>query len=203
MAKFVFQLQGVLRRREIVEQEKQRAFAVAQSVKTAAQAELKNLDESVQQALADLRANHLTGSLDLSFLAAHRRFMLAMQRQGLVLMQKLQEAQKKVDAAQTELAEAAKQRKIIEKLRERQQARWAEEIGRKEAAQLDEVATQMTYQRVASESTDASFAPTPGSERTRDDPDSSGARTKSGSSEYLRTRRAGLDSTSFGMEVPE
>src|SRR4051812_44637659 len=107
MAKFVFQLQGVLRHREIVEQEKQRAFATAAAAKAAAQAELKNLDESVQRALADLRANHLTGSLDLSFLAAHRRFMLAMQRQGLNLVQKLQEAQKKVDTAQAELAEAA------------------------------------------------------------------------------------------------
>ena len=146
MAKFVFQLHAVLRHREIVEQEKQRAFAAAAAAVTAAKGELKRLDESVQQALADLRANHLTGSLDLSFLAAHRRFMLAMQRQGLVLMQKLQEAQKKVDAAQAELAEAAKQRKIIEKLRERQLARWAAEVNRKEAAQLDEVATQMTYQ---------------------------------------------------------
>ncbi|HSV16086.1 MAG TPA: flagellar export protein FliJ [Tepidisphaeraceae bacterium] len=146
MATFVFKLHGVLRHREMIEQEKQRAFAVAQAEKAAAQAEIKRLDETVQQALADLRANHLTGSLNLSFLAAHRRFMLAMQRQGLVLMQKVQDAQKKVDAAQTELAEAAKQRKIMDKLRERQHERWQLEISRKELAQLDEVAMQMSFQ---------------------------------------------------------
>src|SRR3954469_22631648 len=115
MAQFIFKLHGVLRHREMIEQEKQRAFALAQAAKAAAQAEIKRLDETVQQALVDLRANHLTGSLNLSFLAAHRRFMLAMQRQGIELMQKLQEAQKKVDAAQDELAEAAKQRKIMDK----------------------------------------------------------------------------------------
>src|SRR2546430_2230675 len=103
MAAFVFKLHGVLRHREMIEQEKQRAFALAQAERAAAQVEIKRLDETVQQALADLRANHLTGSLDLSFLAAHRRFMLAMQRQGLVLMQKLQAAQKKGDAAKPSL----------------------------------------------------------------------------------------------------
>src|SRR5947209_18464341 len=146
MPKFTFQLQGVLRHREMIEQEKQRAFALAQAERAAAQAEIKRLDETVQQALADLRANHLTGSLDLSFLAAHRRFMLAMQRQGIELMQKLQAAQKKVEAAQIELAEAAKQRKIMEKLRERQQARWNADAERRESAELDEVAMQMTFQ---------------------------------------------------------
>jgi flagellar FliJ protein len=186
MAKFVFQLQGVLRHREMVEQEKQREFALAQAAKSAAQAELKALDEAVQQALADLRANHLTGSLNLSFLAAHRRFMLAMQRQGIVLMQKVQEAQKKVDVAQAALAEAAKQRKVMEKLRERQHTRWAEEISRKEAMQLDEVATQMTIQNAT-----AIMPTTPRSEvlqRRGFDGDETSA-----SSEYLRTRRDNFD----------
>lgn len=200
MAKFVFQLQGILRHREMVEDEKQRAFALAQSEKAAAQAELKELDETVQQALADLRANHLTGSLDLSFLAAHRRFMLAMQRQGLVLMQKSQEAQKKVDIAQIALAEAAKQRKVMEKLRERQQARWAEEIARKEAAQLDEVATQITYQNAVDQACgahDFETVQTPGPEVLR----RPGSFAEGcGSPEHGRTRRERVDDSS-GVEA--
>ncbi len=146
MAQFVFQLQGVLRHRELVEQQRQREFALAKAAKTAAQAELKALDEAIQQTMADLRTNRLTGTLDLPFLAAHRRFMMAMQRQGMLLMQKLQEAQEKVEVAHKALAEAAKQKKIIEKLREKQHERWATEIARKEMAQLDEVAMQMGYQ---------------------------------------------------------
>jgi flagellar FliJ protein len=146
MAKFHFPLDGVLRHREIVEQEKHRAFALARAEKEKIQVEVRALDEAVRKALADLRANHLTGSLDLAFLAAHRRFMLSMQRQGLALLGQLQEAQQKAEAAQAELAEAAKQKKLLEKLRERQQARWAEALGKKELADLDEVAMQMSFQ---------------------------------------------------------
>jgi flagellar FliJ protein len=151
MAKFDFQLEGVLRHRHRIEREKQRDYAVAQAEKTSAHNALKDLDATVQQAAKDLRENHLIGQIDLSFLAAHRRFMQAMQRQGLVLMQKYQEAQKKVAVAQTALAEAAKQRKILEKLRERQQVRWADALAKKELAQMDEVAMQMTYQQIEAE----------------------------------------------------
>lgn len=145
MAKFHFPLDGVLRHREMVEQEKHRAFSVARAEKEKIQVEVRALDEAVRRALADLRANHLTGPLDLAFLAAHRRFMLSMQRQGLTLLERLQEAQKKADAAQVELAEAAKQKKLLEKLRERQQTRWAEATEKKELADLDEVAMQMSF----------------------------------------------------------
>jgi flagellar protein FliJ len=145
MAKFDFNLAGVLRHREMVEHEKQRVYALAVGEREKAQAEVKAIDESVRTALADLRTNHLVGKLDLPFLAAHRRFMLSMQRQGLLLLEKRQAAQKKVDAAQRELAEAAKQRKLLEKLRERQQNRWAEAEAKKESAQLDEVAMQMSF----------------------------------------------------------
>jgi flagellar FliJ protein len=146
MAKFDFQLEGVLRHRHRVEQERQRDYAVAQAQRTKAHEALKSLDERVQQAAKDLRDNHLIGEIDLSFLAAHRRFMQAMQRQGLILMQEYQLAIKKVAVAQAALAEAAKQRKILEKLRERQKARWSEALAKKELQQLDEVAMQMTYQ---------------------------------------------------------
>ena|ERR1019366_2873852 len=146
MAKFDFQLEGVLRHRHRVEHERQRDYAVAQAQRTKAHDALKNLDERVQLAAKDLRDNHLIGEIDLSFLAAHRRFMQAMQRQGLALMQEYQLAVKKVAVAQAALAEAAKQRKILEKLRERQKTRWAEALAKKELEQLDEVAMQMTYQ---------------------------------------------------------
>jgi flagellar FliJ protein len=151
MAKFNFQLEGILRHRHRIEQDRQRDFAVAQAEKTQAHNALKSLDETVQQAAKDLRENHLIGPIDLSFLAAHRRFMQAMQRQGIVLMQKYQDTIKKVAVAQSALAEAAKQRKILEKLRERQKTRWAEAIARKELAALDEVAMQMSFEAMTSE----------------------------------------------------
>jgi flagellar FliJ protein len=146
MAVFHFKLHAVLRQRELAEQGCQRDLAVAQAARAVVQAELARLEEAMRAALADLRQNQLVGSLNLSFLAAHRRFILAMQRQTAVQLQKMQEAQSKVVAEQARLAEAAKQRKVIEKLRERQHAEWAEAIARKESAAMDEIAGQMTVE---------------------------------------------------------
>jgi flagellar FliJ protein len=143
VAKFIFQLQGVLRHRELLEQERQRELAVVAAEHAAIMGELRALDEVVGKAVADLRQNHLVGTIDLSFLAAHRRFVLATQRKGMVAMARLQEVQKRLDIARGNLAEAAKQKKIIEKLREKQHAIWTEALAKKEMSALDEVAMQM------------------------------------------------------------
>lgn len=145
MARFVFQLEGVLRQRKLVEQDRQRDLAAVLGQLTALQNELKALDASVQATSGDVRANHLTGPLDMSFLAAHRRYLLATQRKAMTLVQQMAEVQKHVDAARGRLAEAAKQRKIIEKLRERQHERWLAEQNRKEMLAADEAATQFAF----------------------------------------------------------
>jgi len=145
MAKFVFKFDGVLRQREHVETMRQRELAVVQQEIARLQAELKQLNDSVQNSTEDLRVNHLTGKLDLNFLAAHRRFMLAMQRKAMGLVQQIAAVQKRVDAAQAALAEAAKQRKIIEKLKEKSFERWRADVARKEMMETDEIAMQMSY----------------------------------------------------------
>jgi len=144
MAKFQFKLHALLRQRELREQEKQRDFAAAQGKLVIEQQELKRLDETVRLAVTDLRNNQLVGPLNLSFLAAHRRFMMAMQRQGVAQIEKVEAARRVMETARLALMEAAKQTKIIEKLRDQQQAAWAETAARKETADLDEIATQMS-----------------------------------------------------------
>lgn len=145
MAKFVFKFDGVLRQREHVETQRQRELAVVQQEMTRLQNELRQLNESVQTSTNDLRSNHLTGRLDMSFLAAHRRFMLAMQRKAMGLVQQIAAVQKRVDVAQAALAEAAKQRKIMEKLKEKSFERWRADLARKEMMENDEIAMQIGY----------------------------------------------------------
>jgi flagellar FliJ protein len=152
MARFVFKLEGVLRQRKTAEQQKQRDLANIQARMAVLQAELRAMDLSVQTATEDVRRNRLTGPLDLSFLAAHRRYSFAMQRKAMELAQKMAVVQRDVDAARTRLAEAAKQRKVIEKLRERQMERWREEASKRELAELEEVGLQMSYRRDAEDS---------------------------------------------------
>jgi flagellar FliJ protein len=146
MAKFIFKLRGVLRQREHVEQEKMRALAVCLKQEADCRAEINRLNESVQVSNDDMRANHLVGVLDMSFITAHRRFMLAMHRQALSLAQKLATAQQRVTEARLALAEAAKQKKVLEKLRDKQHERWRSEIAAKEARDLDEIGMQLAYQ---------------------------------------------------------
>ena len=152
MAKFVFKFDGVLRQREHVETQRQRELAVVQQEMTRLQTELRQLNESVQGSTDDLRNNHLTGRLDMNFLAAHRRFMLAMQRKAMGLVQQIAAVQKRVDVAQAALAEAAKQRKIMEKLKEKSFERWRADLARKEMMETDEISMQIGYRNSIDES---------------------------------------------------
>jgi flagellar FliJ protein len=145
MPKFSFQLEGVLKHRKHIERLRQRTLAEAQSQMTQLQAQLRQLDETARRAGVDLRQNHLTGRLDMNFLAAHRRFTLASQRQALALAQKMALVQRQVLEAQSALAHAAKQRKVIEKLRERHHERWSTALGRRELSEQDEIAMQLSY----------------------------------------------------------
>jgi flagellar protein FliJ len=146
MPKFVFQLDAVLRHRKMLEDERMRELGVAQTEMAKLQAELRAMDETTQTVSDDVRTNRLTGTLDMAFLAAHRRYVLAMQRKALALAQRMAAQQQVVDAARAKLAEAAKQRKIIEKLKERQQERWRAEQSRKELESLGEVNMQLALE---------------------------------------------------------
>ena len=55
----------------------------------------------------------------------------------------------KLNEARRHLAEAAKDRKILEKLRERQEEAWRADLRRREAAETDEIASQMTYRKMS------------------------------------------------------
>ena len=145
MSRFTFSLESVLKHRTRVEQERMRELAVVAGEMTRLQRELKALNDALQQGAQDMKANHLTGPIDVAYLAAHRRYSVAMQRKGQMLVQDMARQQKKVEDAQRLLAEAAKERKVIETLREKQFERWKAEADRKEQAEADEVGAQFGY----------------------------------------------------------
>lgn len=142
MPKFVFQLEGVLRHRKNVEKEKQRALAEATARMQALKDQLAGLDQSVQQANSEMRDGRLVGRLDLTLLSAHRRFLAVTQRQAVGLAQKMALVQRDIDTARLALLEAARGRKTIEKLREKQFEHWRSAMLKKENRQSDEVGTQ-------------------------------------------------------------
>ena len=152
MAKFIFKLEGVLRQRKHVEQDKQRQLATRQVQLVELQNILRQMQQSVEATNDDVRKNRLIGRLDMEFIAAHRRFLTGIQRQAMGVAQKIALAQRAVDAARSELAEAAKQRKAIEKLKEKQLERWRADLSRRESAELDEIGMQLAYQNLSQDS---------------------------------------------------
>ena len=108
-------------------------------------AELRALDASVRATEQDLRDNRLIGKIDLAFLAGHRRYVMSMQRKAMAIAEKMAGVKNLTDAARRNLIEAAKQRKIVEKLRERQLARWTSDAAQSETAAMDEAAMQLAF----------------------------------------------------------
>jgi flagellar export protein FliJ len=151
MPKFEFQLDGVLRQRKHAEQQRQRELAVIQLQMTRLKADLDQMDRAVRDTEQDMRDNRLIGRLDLSYLAAHRRFAFSMQRKAMALAEQMAAIQIKINEAQRNLSEAVKGRKAIEKLREKQFERWREAQARHEILELDEVTIQMVRHRLESE----------------------------------------------------
>jgi flagellar FliJ protein len=148
MPRFKFQLEGVLAHRKNIEEEKQRALAAVLSEMQRLKNELVELDQIARGAVADLRENRLTGALDMSFLAAHRRFTGSVQRKALAIAQKMALVQRQIDEARAALAAAAKDRKIIEKLRERQLERWQSQQHRQEMDELDDIGMQLAFRQL-------------------------------------------------------
>lgn len=154
MAGFRFKLEGVLRHRKHVEREHQRAVSELLARMAQMQQELQEIDRTVADSTEHLRGSHLTGSIDLTYLTAHRRFVAAQRMRAAELVQRMARLQQQIDQARQALAEAAKQRKIIEKLREKRLARWRADQQRAEMAQLDEVGMQLSFASLADDEGD-------------------------------------------------
>jgi flagellar FliJ protein len=147
MAQFIFKLDGVLRHRKNIEHERQRELAIVQKAMTALEQQLQALDTEVKTSNDGVRQKHLTGPLDLTFLAAHRRYLAATHRRAMEIANQMAVVQRQVDAARQALADAARDRKILEKLRENQQEVWRLSLKHREMAEQDEITMQMSYRK--------------------------------------------------------
>ena len=144
MAKFAFKLESILQHRLRLEQEAQRALAERIAIAADLEYQLKALNDDLTRATDTLRAGHLVGQIDLTYLGAHRRFIADVNRRRTVLAETLAMARSDAEKARKSLAGAARGRKVLETLREHHLARWRAEQERRCLAQSDEVATSMT-----------------------------------------------------------
>jgi flagellar export protein FliJ len=161
MAKFVFKLDGLLRARKRAEQECQRALAVVVAEHVKKRADAADAVAKIESELNDLREKHLVGPINLAYLTSHRRFTADMRRRAAQLDAAASEAAGRVEIARQSLMAAGVAVKVIEKLREKQLARWNADADRKVTAALDEVSMQIgriVEQDAAAESAEAGDA---------------------------------------------
>jgi flagellar FliJ protein len=150
MAAFEFQYKTVLRQREVIEQQKQRAFAKLIHRRNAMVAELRGMQETISQSKRDA-ADGLIGTVDLGAIAGIARYSASCALQGNTLVREIAQVESLVEQAKSELIEASKNRKALELLRDRQRQAWELEQRRMEATRLDEQTTQAYAAKVMAE----------------------------------------------------
>jgi len=141
--RFEFRLEALLKHRKDAEKECQRKVAGIQQ-------EAQKLVRLIQDAQARIEAENkamvrdkLVGVLDMQYIAYEKRFVGNLNLHIALAQRQLALVDQKLAAARAELLAAAKARKVIEKLREKQYARWRAELDRKEAAAMDEMGMQI------------------------------------------------------------
>jgi flagellar protein FliJ len=147
MPRFRFKLQAVLDRREMVEQERQRAVAALERDRVRLEGVIRECQGSIEGEQGELRAGLRAGN----FTAVRRQSAVAMHHEVAAQRAVLELAgvHQRLQIARAALLEAAKARRAVDLLRERHLEAWRSEHNRKEAAAVDEIAVMRARQNAA------------------------------------------------------
>ena len=151
MQPFEFKYRAVLKQREVIEQQKQRALAKLLHQRNAMFNELRQMQETISTSKREA-AGGLVGTVDLDAIAGIARYSASCALQGNTLVREIAKQQTLVDTARKELIEASRNRKALELLRDRQRQEWELEQRRMEAKRLDEQTTQAYAAKLMAES---------------------------------------------------
>ena len=141
MAAFQFKLDPVLRHRRIVEDERQRELARLLRERMILETQLRSTQESIGEDKRHM-SGALSGRVDVERVRAHAAYAGQAAMQARQIAVKLVALHRQAEQARAALLDAARGRKAVERLREKQHRRWAERLRRRETAELDEMATQ-------------------------------------------------------------
>lgn len=117
MKKFKFALKPVLEQRERIEDDKQQILAMRQIELKAAQAELARLNGQFKRYATALRDDH--GALSSDELRWHYAHLEYLDRAMVMQHATISQRKAEVERARKELTNASKDRKVIEKLKEK------------------------------------------------------------------------------------
>ncbi len=140
MKKYKYRLEPMLKLKEHKEKEKQREHAEAVKKVQEQKETLVRIDEKRGETLKHQRQS-LVGSMSLAELLVCSRYLMKLKKDTLTGRELLRGLEKEADKRREKLVEASKERKIYEKLKEKQIAKFTKEVERLENKAVDETAT--------------------------------------------------------------
>jgi len=149
--RFIFPFEPLLEHRRRLEKDQMRAVAVIQQQANALITQIQDAQQAIRNENRQLTTQHLTGKLDMAFIAAEKRYVGSLNMVIAGAYQRLAIVERQLGSAKALLLAAAKARKIIERLREKQYNRWLADVNRKEAEFLDELGTQLALRKMLEE----------------------------------------------------
>ena len=141
MTRFRFSLQTVLDVRKRREEGAQLELAQAVVARQQAARAVQEEEQRLERALAGWDALARAGQLDPALWLGQARYAARVRRERDAARQRYAAAEQEEDAARERLVAAARDRQVLETLRERELARHRAALARAEAARLDEVGT--------------------------------------------------------------
>jgi flagellar FliJ protein len=152
MKRFRFSLETVLRVKRQVEEARQRELGAAQVQRQRAYSRLGAYENGLRELVRE-QADARSGVLDLNAIAWYQARHKAISDSIKSWTRRLQELTEAEEAARLRVVEAAKERRVLEKLEETQRQAWLEKLNTEEQNFMDELAQRA---RTAMERTSAS-----------------------------------------------
>ena len=142
MAKrFAFRFDTMLKIRR--QREDQHKRVVAERIRQIAQVNerIAAIDRQIHDEIAAIRSGQESGTIDIQQVMRHRHWLGHLHRGGLEMAGRLRFLEARLAQERAVLAEAVKQRRILDKLKERQWNRHRIEEDRRETRESDDLAT--------------------------------------------------------------
>jgi len=142
MAKrFTFRFATLLKIRQQREDHHKRIVAQRLRQIAGVREQLASLDRQIRAEIEAIRRGQEPGTIDLQQAIRHRSWLTHLHKSTLEAQAHLQFLEARLAQERATLAEAAKQRRILEKLKERQWERYRQEQARIETNQSDDLTT--------------------------------------------------------------
>jgi flagellar FliJ protein len=139
MAKFRFNLQPLLKARELAERSCQHAVARIETERLALEDRLRRHQTAISEGKQTVRES-LVGPVNLRDLRLHAGASMHSMRLAQRIVLELAGVHKRLEAARQELIEASRRRRAVEIIREQRFEAWKNAINKADAAVIDELA---------------------------------------------------------------